>query len=101
MNSSGISDTEAIARSAFAEIAKRFPELKMLENSGEPVEISITIPVQPGLSYHVWLSLQNHERASFFGRAFLDVMVPMYEARSRGQISRCGDRFLVGEISDC
>jgi hypothetical protein len=52
-------DTEVIARGVFAEIAKRFPSLKMVENHGDPVEISITMPVQPGLSHKVWLCLQN------------------------------------------
>ncbi len=52
-------DTERIARSVFAEIASRFPSLEMIENHGDPVEISITMPVQPGLSHKVWLCLQN------------------------------------------
>jgi hypothetical protein len=54
-------NTEAIARGAFAQIAKRFPSLKMVENHSEPVEISITMPVQPGLSHEVWLCLQNRD----------------------------------------
>lgn len=58
-------DTEAIARDVFAEIAKRFPYLKMVENHGEPVEISITMPVQHGLSHEVWLCLQNHDELGF------------------------------------
>jgi len=33
----------------------------MVENQGEPVEISITMPVQPGLSHKVWLCLQNQD----------------------------------------
>ncbi len=59
------SDTEAIARGVFAEIAKRFPSLKMVENYNDPVEISITIPAQPGLSHKVWLCLQNHDELGF------------------------------------
>jgi len=65
MNSGEMTDTEAIARSVFADIAERFPPLRMVENSGEPVEISITIPVQPGVSYKVWLCLQNHDELHF------------------------------------
>jgi hypothetical protein len=65
MNSSRAVDTEAIARTAFAEIAARFPRLTMVENHGEPVEISITIPVQPGLSHKVWLCLQNQDELHF------------------------------------
>jgi hypothetical protein len=60
-----ISDTETIARSVFAEIAERFPALGMVENSGEPVEIRITIPVQPGLLHEVWLCLQNQDELHF------------------------------------
>lgn len=58
-------DAEAIARSVFAEIAKRFPSLKMVENHDDPVEISITIPVQAGLCYEVWLCLQNRDELGF------------------------------------
>jgi hypothetical protein len=58
-------DTEAIARGVFAEIAQRFPSLKMDEKQGEPVEISITMPVQPGLSHKVWLCLQNRDELGF------------------------------------
>jgi predicted N-acyltransferase len=58
-------DTEAIARDVFAQIATRFPALRMIENHDDPVEISITIPVQPGLSHKVWLCLQNHDELHF------------------------------------
>jgi|SRR5580704_1946900 hypothetical protein len=58
-------DTETIAREVFAEIAKRFPSLQMVESHGEPVEISITMPVQPGLSYEIWLCLQNRDELGF------------------------------------
>ncbi len=58
-------DTESIAREVFAEIAKRFPTLKMVENHDDPVEISITMPVQPGLSHKVWLCLQNGDELGF------------------------------------
>jgi hypothetical protein len=58
-------DTETIARGVFAEIAKRFPSLNMVENYDDPVEISITMPVQPGLSHEIWLCLQNHDELGF------------------------------------
>jgi hypothetical protein len=61
----GTPDTEAIARDVFAEIAKRFPSLQMIENQSDPIEISITMPVQPGLSHKVWLCLQNHDELGF------------------------------------
>ncbi len=65
MNRSEWVDTEAIDRGVFAEIARRFPALKMVENSGDPVEISITMPAQPGLSHKVWLCLQNQDELGF------------------------------------
>jgi hypothetical protein len=58
-------DTEAIAKAAFAEIAKRFPSLQMIENHDDPVEISITMPVQQGLSQKLWLCLQNRDELGF------------------------------------
>jgi len=39
--------------------------LRMVENHGEPVEISITIPIQSGLVHEVWLCLQNHDELGF------------------------------------
>jgi hypothetical protein len=58
-------DTETIARSVFGEIARRFPTLQMVENHDDPVEISITMPIQPGLSHEVWLCLQNQDELGF------------------------------------
>ena len=58
-------ETEVIARRVFAEIAKRFPSLQMVENHGEPIEISITMPLQPGPSHKVWLCLQNRDELGF------------------------------------
>jgi len=58
-------DTESIARGVFVEIAKRFPSLQMAENHDDPVEISITMPAQPGLRHKVWLCLQNHDELGF------------------------------------
>jgi hypothetical protein len=65
MNSNEAIDPDTIARRVFAEIAKRFPSLQMVENFGRPVEISITMPVQPGLKHKVSLCLQNHDELHF------------------------------------
>jgi len=73
-------DTEAIARGAFAEIQKAFPSLKMIENQGEPVEISITMPVQPGLSHEVWLYLQNRDELHFSSGHFWCEWFPCTDA---------------------
>ena len=61
----GNAECEEIARKAFTEIASRFPNLSMTEDQGKPVEISITIPVQPGLRQKVWLCLQNKDELHF------------------------------------
>jgi hypothetical protein len=58
-------DTEAIARKAFAEIASQFPSLQIVEDKDLPVEISIQIPIQPGLNQKVWLCLQNGDELHF------------------------------------
>lgn len=55
----------AIARKAIAEIASRFPSLQMIEEPEAPVELSIHIPVQPGLNHKVWLALQNNDELHF------------------------------------
>jgi hypothetical protein len=73
-------DTEAIARGVFAEIAKRFPSLKMVENDDDPVEISITMPVQPGLSHKIWLCLQNHDELGFSAGHFYIEFFPCTKA---------------------
>lgn len=58
-------DTESIARGVFTEIGRRFPNLNMVENRNDPVEISITMAVRPGLSQKVWLCLQNYDELGF------------------------------------
>ena len=58
-------DTLQIARQAVAEIAARFPTLNMVENPQEPVDLSITLPIQPGLKQKVWLCLQNNDELHF------------------------------------
>jgi hypothetical protein len=71
-----IANTECIAMGVFAEIAKRFPKLSMVENRGDPVEISITMPVQPGLSHKVWLCLQNGDELGFSASHFYSEWFP-------------------------
>lgn len=50
-----------IAEKTFRRIAKLFPDLKMERNDEAPVELSIDIPIQPGLKYAVHLNLQNKD----------------------------------------
>lgn len=55
----------AIARKAIGDIAARFPSLRMIEEPDAPVELSIRLPVQPGLNHEVWLALQNNDELHF------------------------------------
>lgn len=57
--------TKKIARRAFADIAARFPYLTITESPGDPVEISLYMPLQPGLKHPVWLSFQNEDELHF------------------------------------
>lgn len=54
-----------IARQAIAEIAARFPNLRMVETTNDWVDLSITLPVQPGLRQEVGLGLQNGDELHF------------------------------------
>jgi hypothetical protein len=54
-----------IAEAAFQRIADQFPTLKMEKDEKEPVEIYISIPVQPGLKYGAALMLQNRDELHF------------------------------------
>lgn len=49
------------AEDSFAKIFARFPNLQVIKNKDDPVEISYTLPVQDGLKYEVWLCLQNND----------------------------------------
>jgi hypothetical protein len=90
-------DTETIARGVFAEITKRFPLLKMVENHGDPVEISITMPVQPGLSHEVWLCLQNQDELGFGVGHFYYEWFPCTKANRVEKYLKAVIGFLSGE----
>ena len=52
-------DSEEIGRKLISEILEFFPHFKWEEYPNDPVELSIGLPVQPGLKYRLWLALQN------------------------------------------
>ena len=89
--------TEAIARGVFAEIAESFPSLKMVENHGEPVEISVTMPVQAGLSHEVWLCLQNFDELGFSVGHFYCEWFPCTKPRRVEEYLHAVIGFLSGE----
>ena len=53
------------AKAAFAEIASRFPHLRIIEEADVPIRISLDLPVQPGLKHRVWLGHQNEDELNF------------------------------------
>ncbi|MCX7545020.1 hypothetical protein [Marinicella gelatinilytica] len=58
-------NTIQIAQAAIAEIAKQFPNLTMVKNTEDPVELNVNVPVQSGLKYKIWLGLQNSDELFF------------------------------------
>ena len=50
-----------IAEDAFQRIGSLLPSLELKKNVSDPVELSINIPVQPGLKYAVNLNFQNRD----------------------------------------
>jgi hypothetical protein len=91
-----LSQTEGIARAAFAEIAARFPCLKIIEKTDAPVEISLHPPVQDGLKYSVWLSLQNADELHFSVRHFWFEWFPCTEPAKVQSFVDAASGFLSG-----
>ena len=54
-----------IAEDAFQRIGNLLPSLELKKNLAASVELSIDIPVQPGLTYAVHLNLQNGDELHF------------------------------------
>jgi len=52
-------DSEDIGRELISEILRSFPHFEREEYPNDPVDLSIGLPVQPGLKHRVWLALQN------------------------------------------
>ena len=59
------SELIAIAEQAFSRIVAGSPELTVERHPNDQVEISIELPVQPGLKHKVWLALQNNDELHF------------------------------------
>lgn len=109
-------DTIDIARNAIAEITATFPALQMRENEGDPVELSITIPRQPGIAHEVRLALQNNDeltlgvcsfRAGWFPcseedrvRAFVDAVCGYLSGRFRILEHHRGRRCVKAELQE-
>ena len=54
-----------IAKATFAELAAEFPSLEFVREPDAPIEVSIRLPKQPGLSQAVWLGFQNNDELHF------------------------------------
>ncbi|MDH4458240.1 MAG: hypothetical protein QE272_06025 [Nevskia sp.] len=68
-----------IAKAAFAELEARFPSLEMIREPDAPIEVSIHLPVQQGLSQAVWLGLNNNDELHFFVGHFWHEWFPCTE----------------------
>lgn len=67
------SESVKIAEQAFARIIAGPPELIATPRLNDPVDVSIDLPVQPGLKHSVWLALQNDDELHFsVGRFWLE-----------------------------
>jgi hypothetical protein len=71
---------EAIARDAFHQIAARHPWLRIVEEPNAPVEISLSLPIQPGLKHAIWLALQNRDELHFSVGSFWMEWFPCTDA---------------------
>lgn len=90
-------DTLHIAKDAFAEIGARFPWLQQIEDREGPVELSVTIPVQPGIKQEIWLCLQNYDELHFSVGHFWLEWFPCTDPKrvSEYMAAVCG--FIAGE----
>jgi hypothetical protein len=86
-----------IAREAIAAIAGRFASLRMIEEPEDPVELSIRLPVQPGLNHEVWLALQNNDELSFSVGHFWLEWFPCSKASCVDEYIAAVTGFLSGE----
>ncbi|MCA3056581.1 MAG: hypothetical protein ING30_06150 [Burkholderiales bacterium] len=58
-------DTLEIAKGAFERVREAFPSLEVVEDTATQVDVSLDIPVQPGMKHHVHLNLQNIDELHF------------------------------------
>jgi hypothetical protein len=90
-------NTLHIARDAFAEIAARFPWLQQIEGRDVPVELSVTIPVQPGIKQEIRLCLQNHDELHFSVGHFCLEWFPCTDPKRVSEYVDAVCGFVVGE----
>ncbi len=90
-------DNLIIAKAAFAEIAKQFPNLSMFENTEDLVELSITMPIQPGLKYKILLLLQNEDELHFCVNNFQLEWFPCKDKNIVEDFVKAVSEFIAGE----
>jgi hypothetical protein len=86
-----------IAEEAFERIRTQFPSIEMKKNFSDPVELSIDIPVQPGLKYAVNLNLQNRDELHFSAENF---WLEWFPCTDRSRVEAYIDAVL-GFLSGC
>lgn len=90
-------DTLEIAKRAFSDIQKRFPQLQSTVHEGGPVDLSVTLPVQSGLRYAVNLNLQNRDELHFSVSHFWLEWFPCTKAARVDDYIAAVSGFLSGE----
>lgn len=86
-----------IAKAAFAEIQARFPSVQMIQEPDAPVEFSLNLPVQPGLSQKVWLGFQNGDELHFSVGHFWFEWFPCTQPLKVGEYVKAVTGFLSGQ----
>ena len=90
-------DSLECARAAVARIQKAFPAIQMHEAASQPVELSCTIPVQPGVRHEIWLGLQNGDELHFsVGKFWMD-WFPCTEIAKADEFVRAVSSYLSGD----
>lgn len=58
-------DPLVIAKAVFAEIRSKFPKLRVIERTDDPVEFNLVLAQQDGLKFEVTLGLHNRDELHF------------------------------------
>ena len=70
----------------------------MVANLDDPVELSVTIPLQPGIRQELWLALQNHDELSFRVGSFQAEWFPCTDRSTVDQYVEAVSGFLSGTL---
>jgi hypothetical protein len=91
-------DTLEAAKRAFERIREAFPSLEMVEDKAVPVEISLDIPVQPGMKHRVSLNLQNVDELHFSVGSFWLAWFPSTDSANVDSYIETVTGFISGRL---